>query len=165
MKKITLFFASIFFLAACNKTADNGITTPSEIISPVDSIATTAMRSDLNGMGNSLDSLMATPHYTHQLHWDSLYHHHDSMFWYHHNLFHHDHYTHDDHHHSWTNYDPHIDHSHHYHHPFPGHDHDSLVTTHNGHEHDNNDHHYTGHDLHDHQILDSLHHLHGFHHP
>ena len=149
---------------SCKQEKDNAVPVD-ETISTTDLSATNAMRSDLGNMQQTLDSLLATPHHTQQLHWDSLYHYHDSLFWHHHNDFQHDHYTHDDHHHSWTDYDSHIDHAHHFHHVYPGHEHDSLVTTHNAHTDENSDHHYAGHDFHDHHILDSFHAIHNAHHP
>jgi hypothetical protein len=147
------------------KQSDNMILPSNEKIEQNDLTESTAMRMELSSMGEMLDSLTATNHHSHQLHWDSLYHYHDSLFWHHHNLFHHDHYTHDDHHHTWTDYDPHVDHTHHFHHTYPGHEHDSLITDHSIHVHDNNDHHYEGHDWQDHHLLDSLHNIHNAHHP
>lgn len=174
MKKIMLLLLPVFVMS-CNKseTSDNAVTAATGnntnsntvTLTAEDVTTTNAIRSELMQMQQMLDSMLATPHLVHQRHWDSLYHHHDSLLWHHHNLFHYDTYTHDDHHHSWTSYDPHIDHTHHYHHHFPGHINDSLVTVHGNHSHDNVDHHYNGHDIHDHFLADSLHHVHSLHHP
>ena len=158
-------FLPVLILLALFSCKQNEMGPTDDILEESDRNSTIAMRSDLGNMEQMLDSLTATAHYSHQLHWDSLYHHHDSLFWYHHSVFHHDHYIHDDHHHTWTGYDPHIDHTHHYHHYYPGHEHDSLITDHSIHQHNNHDHHYEGHDWHDHHILDSLHQVHFVHHP
>ena len=162
MKKL-LSFLIFATMVACkgNDIVDPPIT---ETISAEDATATTNMRARYGSMSQSLNSLISATHHSEHLHWDSLYHHHDSLFWHHHNQFHHDTYTHDDHHHTWVPHH-HATTSHHYHHVYPGHPHDSLVTTHNAHSHNNNDRHYTGHDWHDHHVLDSLHHVHAAHHP
>lgn len=168
MKKILSLSALILIMYSCNKTSNSPVVVDppaNTALSLDDSTATLSMKSELSAMESSLDSMLATPHHTHQLYWDSIYHHHDSLFWHHHDLYHHEHYAHDDHHHDWTEYDPHVDHTHHHHHVYPGHEHDSLITVHNQHTHDNADHHFHGHEWHDHHVLDSLHEVHENHHP
>jgi len=135
------------------------------VLSAQDSVATAGMNHELHLMHAAHDSMMATPHHPHQLHWDSIYHHHDSLFWHHHHSYEHEAYAHDDHHHSWVPYDGSVNHDHHYHHPYPDHHNDSLITVHNTHHHDNGDGHHPGHGIDHHQSVDSLHHQHVMHHP
>ncbi len=152
-------------LIACNKKGPEIIDPPvNTALSVEDSTASLKMSAEITLMNTALDSLKASVHHNHQLHWDSLYHHHDSLFWHHHYGYHHGTYAHDDHQHTWTHYDSTINHNHHHHHVYPGHPHDSLITTHNNSNHNNNDKHHHGHDWNHHHVLDSLHHIHNLHH-
>ncbi len=187
MKKVLLFSLLSVGIFACSKkdnqsnTPANGSNTPTtppvvtpsvsptsdKPLSAQDSITAVNIRADYAAMRTCLDSMLATPHHSVKLHWDSLYHHHDSLFWHHHSAYHHDSATHDDHHHSWTHYDASINHAHHHHHVYSeaGHEHDSLVLVVSHHTHSNTDHHFSGHGGHDHHLIDSIHHVHVSHHP
>jgi hypothetical protein len=176
MKKKLLFIALAVFLFSCQKKENQSTTTNPPITAPTyekalsaqDSMTAVNIHQEYTAMSACLDSMLATPHHTVQLHWDSMYHHHDSLYWHHHSEYRHDSATHDDHHHYWTHYDATVDHSHHHHHIYTehGHEHDSLlIITTGDHVHDNTDHHFHGHDLQDHHLLDSIHHIHELHHP
>lgn len=183
MKKMLVALCLIAALPSCKKSDDTGQGSTGSTVNPVvtptvtptaerplsseDSIAAVNIRTEYAAMRTSLDSMLATPHHTVALHWDSVYHHHDSLLWHHHSSYHHDSAAHDDHHHAWTGYDPGVDHTHHYHHtyPVPGHEHDSLVVVTDHHAHDNTDNHFHGHGWHDHHLIDSIHHVYSIHHP
>ncbi|WP_133162714.1 hypothetical protein [Flavipsychrobacter stenotrophus] len=168
MRSLIVALFALLIVVGCKKN-DSGTqtTTPIVALSIADSNTAVAMRAEYGSMEAMLDSMLATPHHTHQLHWDSLYHHHDSLYWHYHHEYHHEISTHDDHHHTWVHYDSTVDHSAHHHHTYPdaGHEHDSLVIVTSYHTHDNTDHHFHGHDLHEHHVLDSIHHVHELHHP
>jgi len=165
LKSILVILAAILAVtlsvSSCNKKDNNNQTT----LTAEDLQATVSMDEALSMMHHAQDSLVATPHHTNQLHWDSVYHHHDSTFWNHHNNYHHETYTHDDHSHTWVPYDTTVNHTSHLHHSYPNHPHDSLVTHPNAHLHDNTNNHHPGHDINHHHNLDSLHHQHILHHP
>lgn len=154
-----LVIALIFI--SCDKTNDNNV----NVLSSDDLIASQNMQTQQLSIGSSLNNLVAATNTADRLYWDNLYHQHDSAFWAHHDHYHHETYPHDDHHHQWVPYDPTINHHHHYHHHYPNHLNDSLVIVQNNHHHNNSDHHFPGHDWHQHQVLDSLHHIHNLYHP
>jgi hypothetical protein len=158
----SILFLLAVFIYACNDDNENPAV---DILSSIDSTASANMANELRSMSESLDSLLNTPHHNEQVHHDSMYHHHDSLYWHHHNNYNHETYNHDDHHHQWVPYDSALNHTNHFHHTYPNHEHDSLVTTPTAHVHDNTDLHHPGHDIDQHHYLDSLHTVHGLHHP
>lgn len=158
------YIAFVTLLFSCNKKTqkvteviDNNEQVFETMLSLEDSAATVNMQEEVTFIGAVLDSLShGNPHNKH--HWDSLYRHHDSLFWHHHSKYHHGTYQHDDHAHHWVPYDSTIHHSGHYHHRYNPNYHDSLVSTHNGHQHTDTLHHFNGHNLKHHKTIDSLHH-------
>jgi len=156
--KMLVYFLLVLFIISCNKDEK------SETIQSDDLSASSNMTSELSFIQQALTNLISAQTANQRRHWDSVYHHHDSLFWHHHSIYHHNTYVHDDHSHSWTPYDPAINHSHHYHHSYPGHLNDSLLTTPNDHHHTDCNHH-PGHHICHHHTLDSLHTIHNLHHP
>lgn len=135
-------------------------------LNAADAAAVSGMLQETNNLKHTAANLTSATTSPERHHWDSIYHHHDSVYWHHHNTYNTaNHHPHNDHHHQWVPYDHVVDHSHHYHPPYPGHPHDSLVVIPNGHHSNHNTSHSSAHNLHDHHVMDSLHHIHqSYHH-
>jgi hypothetical protein len=146
---------------SCAKNKDN-----EEGLSTVDAAASAGIATELNQLAVSTTNLQNAISPAERHHWDSSFHHHDSLHWVHHSHYNTgNHHPHNDHHHEWVPYDPNINHHHHYHPIYPGHPHDTIVVVPNHHHTTHHEYHPGIHGLHDHHLIDSLHHIHAAHHP
>ena len=160
MKTFLFFFLLVAFVS-CSRDASEKETP----VEPADAAAVMAMQQQEIALRQTSSQLATatTPEQRHHL--DSVYHHQDSVYWHHHNQYSHQNtHAHNDHHHQWVHYDPTVDHSHHYHPVYPNHPHDSLIVVSNGHHPNHTVYHHNLHSLHDHHVIDSLHHIHQMHH-
>lgn len=158
--KPSLFVLAMLLIVSCSKTAE-----PDVSLSPTDAVASAGIVTELNNLAVAAPNLQAAATTLVRHHWDSAFHHHDSLQWVHHRHYNTpNNHPHNDHHHRWVPYDPAGNHAHHYHPVQRGHGNDSIVVPNN---------HHTSHQtfhpgvqgLHDHHLVNSLHHIHRLFHP